>query len=155
MGTLSIENFLPNLKKLRLRNTKLNWKNMYVVGMLPKLEVLILEDNSGVGRKWKPKDGGFHGLKFLCIHDCDLQIWKATNGHFPVLECLVLMNMYHFEKIPSDFADIATLKSIKLYKCSNSTISSAKCIQEEQREYGNNAFTVDILRKDDFPLVEN
>ncbi|XP_019181801.1 PREDICTED: uncharacterized protein LOC109176855 isoform X2 [Ipomoea nil] len=153
MGTWSVEIFLPNLKKLKLFNTKLNWKNMYVVGMLPKLEVLILR-SAGVGRKWKPKDGGFLGLKFLCIESCDLQIWKATGGHFPILECLV-MCMDYFEKIPSGFADIATLKSIKLHECSKSAISSAKCIQEEQREYGNNAFTVDILRKDDFPLVEN
>nr|GLL35559.1 uncharacterized protein LOC109176694 isoform X3 [Ipomoea trifida] len=40
-------------------------ENMYVVEMLPKLEALILEDNAVVGRKWKPKDGGFHGLKKL------------------------------------------------------------------------------------------
>nr|GMD80152.1 putative disease resistance RPP13-like protein 3 [Ipomoea batatas] len=150
MWTLSIENVLPNLKRLKFFNTYLNWESLYIVGMLPKLEVLILAQNATSGKKWKPKDGGFHGLKLLSIYDCDLQSWKATSAHFPVLECLVLMHMSSLKKIPSDFADIATLKSIKLYNCLKSAISSANCIQEEQREYGNTAFTVDILRSDDF-----
>nr|GMD75354.1 late blight resistance protein R1-A-like [Ipomoea batatas] len=149
MGTLSIENVLPNLKTLELLNTYLNWESLYIVGMLPKLEVLILARNAAFGKKWKPKDGGFHGLKLLSIYKCDLQIWKATSGHFPVLECLALMHIPSLKKIPSDFADIATLKSIKLYNCLKSAISSAKCIQEEQREYGNNDFSVDISRYDD------
>nr|GMC53067.1 late blight resistance protein R1-A-like [Ipomoea batatas] len=148
MWTLSIENVLPNLKRLKFFNTYLNWESLYIVGMLPKLEVLILAQNATSGKKWKPKDGGFHGLKLLSIYDCDLQSWKATSAHFPVLECLVLMHMSSLKKIPSDFADIATLKSIKLYNCLKSAISSANCIQEEQREYGNTAFTVDILRLD-------
>ncbi|XP_019181614.1 PREDICTED: late blight resistance protein R1-A-like [Ipomoea nil] len=96
MGTLSIENILPNLKILKLLYTKLNWKDMYVVGMLPKLEDLVLHRVAAVGKKWKPKDGGYHGLKFLTINWCDLQILKATGHHFPVLECLVLLNMYNF-----------------------------------------------------------
>ncbi|XP_019181635.1 PREDICTED: uncharacterized protein LOC109176677 isoform X2 [Ipomoea nil] len=148
VGSLSIENFLPNLKKLKLFGTKLNWKKMYVVGMLPKLEVLFLEDDAGVGRKWKPRDRGFRGLKLLIIGNCDLQIWKATGDHFHVLECLVFIELEGLKKIPSDFAHITTLKSIKLYRCSNSIISSAKCIQEEKLDYGNDAFTVDILRLD-------
>ncbi|XP_031097298.1 putative late blight resistance protein homolog R1A-10 [Ipomoea triloba] len=150
MGTLSVENFLPNLKRLKLLYTTLNWKNMYVVEMLPKLEVLILGEDAAVGGKWKPTDRGFPRLKFLIIQDCDLQIWKVTGDHFPVLECLVLMRLYDLKQIPSDFADITTLKSIKLYECSKSAISSAKCIQKEKLEYGNDAFTVDILRIDDF-----
>nr|GMD82816.1 putative disease resistance RPP13-like protein 3 [Ipomoea batatas] len=148
MGTLSIENVLPNLKTLKLDKTYFNWDSLNIVGMLPKLEVLILKGDATFGKKWKPKDGGFHGLKLLSIYYCDLQIWEATSGHFPVLECLVLMGMSSLKKIPSDFADIATLKSIKLYDCLKSAISSAKCIQEEQREYGNNDFSVDILRLD-------
>nr|GMD78945.1 putative disease resistance RPP13-like protein 3 [Ipomoea batatas] len=149
-GTLSIENVLPNLKILKLLDTYLNWESLYIVGMLPKLEVLILARNATFGKKWKPKDGGFQGLKLLSLYECDLQSWKATSGHFPVLECLVLRHMSSLKKIPSDFADIATLKSIKLHNCLKSVISSAKCIQEEQREYGNNDFSVDILRSDEF-----
>nr|GLL30126.1 uncharacterized protein LOC109176855 isoform X1 [Ipomoea trifida] len=150
MGTLGVENFLPNLKTLKLFNTKLHWKDMFVVGMLSKLEVLSILENAVVGRKWEPKDGGFHQLKFLGISSCDLQCWKVTSGHFPVLECLVLGDMRLLKRIPSGFADIVTLKSIKLYSCLDSTISSAKRIQEEQREYGNNMFAVDILRANDF-----
>nr|GMD76985.1 putative disease resistance RPP13-like protein 3 [Ipomoea batatas] len=132
-GTLNVEDFLPNLKRLKLIATRLNWKNMYIVEMLPKLEVLILGKNAAVGGKWKPTDRGFPGLKFLIIDYCDLHIWKATGDHFPVLE----------------------------------SISSAKCIRKEKLDYGNDAFTVDILWDDDFddmirygskdyfPLVEN
>ncbi|XP_031098061.1 putative late blight resistance protein homolog R1A-4 isoform X2 [Ipomoea triloba] len=146
VGILSLDKFLPNLKKLQLFDTNLRWKDVDLIGTLSKLEELKLRAWSVHGRRWEPRDGGFHGLKFLAMTSCDLQCWEVTSGHFPVLEYLAFMYMGYngVKEIPSDFADIATLKSINLFECSNQFMSSAKRIQEEQREYGNDALVVDM-----------
>ncbi|XP_031098317.1 disease resistance protein RPP13-like [Ipomoea triloba] len=149
---LSLENFLPNLKTLKLVETKLDWKDMDVIGKLPKLEVLKLK-NAVDGPKWESRDGGFRRLKHLLIHESHLRYWEATGDHFPNLECLVLRECYMLEEIPSNFADIATLQLIELSQCSDSSITSAECIRQEQQNYGNDAF---VLRYDRFlPLSLN
>jgi len=140
MRILSLENFLPNLKRLDLSNTNLKWEDMDVVGRLSKLEDLRLWLYAVKDRKWEPKDGGFGRLRFLEIHSSPLQYWEATSNHFPVLEKLVLGDI-KLKEIPSDFVEITTLKSIMLYECSKSLISSAKRIQKEQQEYGNDTFS--------------
>ncbi|XP_019181888.1 PREDICTED: disease resistance protein RPP13-like isoform X2 [Ipomoea nil] len=145
MGMLSLDNFLSNLKKLRFCGTHLKWKDMDVVGELSKLEDLKLDDAVN-DQTWKPKDGGFRRLKFLGIDWSPLRYWEATSNHFPVLENLVLGHVV-LKEIPSGFAEITTLKSIQLYgRCLESLISSAKRIQNEQQEYGNDTFVVDISR---------
>nr|GMD16439.1 putative disease resistance RPP13-like protein 3 [Ipomoea batatas] len=141
MGMINLENFWPNLKDLDLFFTNLKWKDMDVVGKLSKLEKLRLY---GVkDQKWKPKDGGFRRLSFLKISSGPLQYWEATSNHFPVLENLDL-SCTKLKEIPSDFAEITTLKSINLSDCLESLISSATRIQKEQHEYGNDAFAVNI-----------
>nr|GMD60732.1 disease resistance protein RPP13-like isoform X6 [Ipomoea batatas]GME02198.1 disease resistance protein RPP13-like isoform X6 [Ipomoea batatas]GME07687.1 disease resistance protein RPP13-like isoform X6 [Ipomoea batatas] len=45
-------------------------------------------------------------------------------------------------EIPIGFAEISTLKSIKLSECLPSAVKSAKKIQDEQRDYGNNDMVV-------------
>nr|GMD78965.1 putative disease resistance RPP13-like protein 3 [Ipomoea batatas] len=143
-GMLSLENFWPNLKRLYLSNTHLKWRDMDVVGKLSELEDLTLGWNVK-DRKWKPKDGGFRRLKFLYLFQSSLQYWEATSNHFPVLEKLKI-NDTKLKEIPSGFAEITTLKSIKLYYCLESLISSAERIQKEQHEYGNDTFVLDIIR---------
>ncbi|XP_019182189.1 PREDICTED: putative late blight resistance protein homolog R1A-4 isoform X2 [Ipomoea nil] len=143
MGMLSLENFWPNLKVLSFSKTYLKWKDMDVIGKLSKLEDLTLYRCAVKDQKWKPKDGGFRQLKFLKIYGSPLQYWEATSNHFPVLENLVLCDI-DLKEIPSDFVEITTLKSIKLESCLESLISSVKRIQNEQQEYGNDTFVVDI-----------
>nr|GMD17950.1 putative disease resistance RPP13-like protein 3 [Ipomoea batatas] len=126
VGILSLDNFLPNLKKLQLFDTNLRWKDVDLIGTLSKLEELKLRAWSVHGRRWEPRDGGFNGLKFLAMTSCDLQCWEVTSGHFPVLEYLAFMYMGY-----------------------NGFMSSAKRIQEEQREYGNDALVVDIVSQGD------
>nr|GLL45337.1 putative late blight resistance protein homolog R1B-13 [Ipomoea trifida] len=58
--------------------------------------------------------------------------WEPKDGGCPSLK-----------EIPSDFAYITTLKSIKLYGDLDHLKSSAMHIQEEQQEYGNDAFVAD------------
>ncbi|XP_019183021.1 PREDICTED: putative late blight resistance protein homolog R1A-3 [Ipomoea nil] len=146
MEMLSLENFWPNLKELIFSRTNFKWKDMDVVGKLSKLEDLRLDRCAVKNPKWKPKDGGFRRLKFLRIYRSSLRYWEATSNHFPVLENLVL-GFIALKEIPSGFAEITSLKSIKLQGyCIESLISSAKRIQNEQQEYGNDTFVVDILR---------
>ncbi|XP_031097812.1 putative disease resistance RPP13-like protein 3 [Ipomoea triloba] len=146
MGMLSLEKFWPNLKELKLSNTNLKWKDIDVVGKLSKLEDLRLLTCAVKDQIWKPKDGGFRGLKFLMIHWSPLQYWEATSDHFPVLEKLDLGHT-KLKEIPSDFAGITTLKSITLSYCLEySLISSAERIQKEQQDSGNDTFVVDITR---------
>nr|GMD81495.1 putative disease resistance RPP13-like protein 3 [Ipomoea batatas] len=136
MGMLSLENFWPSLKRLDLSNTNLKWEDMDVVGKLSKLEDLRLMRDVVKDQKWKPKDGGFRQLRFLKIYWGPLQYWEATSNHFPVLEKLDL-GLIKLKEIPTDFVGKITLKSIKLYECSKSLISSAKFIQKKQQEeYG-------------------
>ncbi|XP_019183068.1 PREDICTED: putative disease resistance RPP13-like protein 3 [Ipomoea nil] len=148
LGILSLDKFLPNLMKLDLVRTHLEWNDVDLIGTLSKLEVLTLGGGAVDGQKWEPRDGGFRRLKVLAMVGCNLHYWKVTSDHFPVLECLQLHDMGYegLTEIPSSFADKVTLKAIKLIRCSYQLISSAKHIQEEQLEYGNDTLVVNIVR---------
>nr|GMD35651.1 putative late blight resistance protein homolog R1A-10 isoform X1 [Ipomoea batatas]GME03952.1 putative late blight resistance protein homolog R1A-10 isoform X1 [Ipomoea batatas] len=132
-------NFLPNLKKLNLLESNLQWSDLRLICMLPNLEVLKLI-NACKGLKWETYDGGFRRLKRLVIVKANLQYWNAVGDHFPILECLEISHCYSLEEIPPGFGDIATLALIKISYCSNSLMASAKWIQDEQNNnYGNAA----------------
>ncbi|XP_031099775.1 putative disease resistance RPP13-like protein 3 [Ipomoea triloba] len=123
----SVHHNLERIRFLDYRScTEELWKDVDLIGTLSKLEELKLRAWSVHGRRWEPRDGGFHGLKFLAMTSCDLQCWEVTSGHFPVLEYLAFMYMGY-----------------------NGFMSSAKRIQEEQREYGNDALVVDIVSQGD------
>nr|GME05979.1 putative disease resistance RPP13-like protein 3 [Ipomoea batatas] len=138
---MCLENYLPNLKKLKLAKMKLEWKDIDVIGTLPNLEVLKLRD-AVYGPKWEPTSGRFLQLKYLLISGSDLQYWEATADHFPMLERLALNWCYKLEEIPRDFADIATLRLIELLPCSDSIIVCAEHIREVQQDSGNDAFVL-------------
>nr|GMD75261.1 putative disease resistance RPP13-like protein 3 [Ipomoea batatas] len=138
---MCLENYLPNLKKLKLVKMKLEWKDIDVIGTLPNLEVLKLCD-AVYGPKWEPTSGRFLQLKYLLISGSDLQYWEATADHFPMLERLALNWCYKLEEIPRDFADIATLRLIELLPCSDSIIVCAEHIREVQQDSGNDAFVL-------------
>ncbi|KAK4736343.1 hypothetical protein R3W88_000040 [Solanum pinnatisectum] len=139
------ENFPPNLKKLTLCRTYLQWEDMNILSKLPNLEVLKLKDHAFHGHIWKLSDEGEDGflrLKFLLLEDMNLKQWEATSYHFPSLEHLGLTACIDLEKIPFDFADIQTLQLIELHKCKLSVIVSAEQIQEEQQSMGNDDLIV-------------
>ncbi|XP_019164465.1 PREDICTED: putative disease resistance RPP13-like protein 3 [Ipomoea nil] len=133
--------FLPNLKKLKLINTRLPWSDMRLIGMLPNLKVLKLID-ACVGNEWETSEGGFRELKKLVIEGRSLKDWNAVGDDFPMLEHLELTSCLKLREIPIEFADISTLALIQLNRCSHSVLSSANCIQDEQRSYGNEALLV-------------
>lgn len=134
--------FPPNLKKLMFSSTQMPWKDMNVIGMLPNLEMLKLKNKAFIGPHWEPEEGGFCRLKYLLIKDTDLMQWEVNGDYFPILERLSLRYCFKLEELPIGFADITTLQLIELEDCNPSLLTSAKHIQEEQQNYGNDALLV-------------
>nr|GMD25809.1 putative late blight resistance protein homolog R1A-4 [Ipomoea batatas] len=142
--TLRKPSMLPSqLKKLRFNGTNLSERDLKLIGMLPQLEVLKLE-NVFRGEEWKVEKGLFVRLKFLLPEDKTLKQWMASDGSFPCLKHLVLRFCYclekmHFERKPK------YLESIELQWCRPPLIDSAKRIQKQQRDKdGNYTFEIKI-----------
>ncbi|XP_057780805.1 putative late blight resistance protein homolog R1A-4 [Salvia miltiorrhiza] len=135
--------FPVSLKKMSLKNCSLVWNDLTIIGSLPHLEALKL-DNSVKGQKWSPVNGEFLRLRFLSIIDCDLRCWDADSSHFPVLEKLRLEGLKHLEEIPLDTGEIPTLEVISVDGCSESAQISAMKIKEEQESLGNEGLQVEI-----------
>ncbi|XP_022847363.1 probable disease resistance protein RXW24L isoform X2 [Olea europaea var. sylvestris] len=132
--------FPPNIKKLTLVSCKIAWKHMTIVGSMPNLEVLKLLNNGfgSNGRlEWEPTEGEFRKLKFLLLRTNFLEQWRASNANFRSLECLMLRGCFKLKEIPRSIGDIPTLQIIDLDDASPSVVTSAKQIQEEQEEFGN------------------
>ncbi|XP_057763788.1 putative late blight resistance protein homolog R1A-10 isoform X1 [Salvia miltiorrhiza] len=138
-------NFPHSLKKLILRTdpSSFLWGNILdKIGVLPHLQKLSLYDGrfkKGKGKfkigKWETTEGQFRSLKFLSLYGSNLKIWKIESSHFPCLERLHLDGLYNLHEIPSDFAEIATLREIVVEGCSDSAVVSAKRISEEHEDY--------------------
>nr|GME20941.1 putative late blight resistance protein homolog R1A-10 isoform X1 [Ipomoea batatas] len=138
-----VDAFPVHLKKLKLKGTLVPWDAMTVIGMLPNLQVLKLKNGACQGPHWELTEGSFCQLKSLLIYGSGLRHWEATGDNdFPVLEHLILKECYELEEIPSSFGEILTLKLIELCHCYSGLVNSAKQIQEEQRDYGNDELVV-------------
>ncbi|XP_057775446.1 putative late blight resistance protein homolog R1B-8 [Salvia miltiorrhiza] len=125
------------LNKLRLSNFIFEWDDLTMIGSLPTLEVLEVENNWNCST-WSPVDGQFQRLKFLKIEGSNLRCWNADSCHFPILENLLLVDLYELEEIPWGIGEIPTLKLIHLHLCSNSAAISAIKIKDEQLQYQEN-----------------
>ncbi|KAH0707800.1 hypothetical protein KY289_012876 [Solanum tuberosum] len=141
-----VDAFPQNLKKLAFSMTFLRWKDMSIVGQLPKLEALKLEYRACIGEEWEVVEKGFPCLKFLCLEDLNLEYWKASGDHFPCLERLFLEECRFLDSIPRDFADITTLALIDIRRCAESVGSSAKHIQQDIEE--NYAGSIEVHIRD-------
>ncbi|XP_042032510.1 putative late blight resistance protein homolog R1A-10 [Salvia splendens] len=109
------------------------------IGSLPLLEKLVLINGVFQTGKWETIEGQFQNLKFLRLWLCEgLVNWIVSDSsHFPLLQKLTLDYLYELEEIPSEVGEIATLKSISLYWCSEAVVESAKKIVEEHEDlYG-------------------
>ncbi|KAL0421742.1 UNVERIFIED_CONTAM: Disease resistance protein RPP13 [Sesamum latifolium] len=131
--------FLPvSLRKLTLSGLGFPWEHMSIIACLPNLEVLKLRCYAFRGPEWETFEGGFLQLRFLLIEDTDLEYWRADSGHFPRLQRLLIHHCYKLKEIPLGIEDITTLKMIEIVDGSPSLVASAKQIQEEQHNWGNN-----------------
>ncbi|XP_057810289.1 putative late blight resistance protein homolog R1B-23 [Salvia miltiorrhiza] len=131
-------NFPHSLKRLLLRDDTGFWRQdtLDKVGVLPHLQKLTLLYGNFNEGKWETNECQFRSLKFLKLHGCDnLEIWKIESSHFPCLERLHLTDVKKLREIPLDFAEIATLREIFVWSCSDSTVVSAKRISEEHEDY--------------------
>ncbi|XP_055813988.1 putative late blight resistance protein homolog R1A-3 [Solanum dulcamara] len=103
------------------------------IAELPSLEYLKLEYVHSIELKeWCLGDITFHKLKLLKLVQLEISTWDASEESFPLLETLVIKYCEDLEEIPLSFADIPTLKQIKLIYCKNESLkASAVRIKEE------------------------
>ncbi|KAI5678097.1 hypothetical protein M9H77_09047 [Catharanthus roseus] len=126
--------FPPNLKKLTLSDTLLEWENMSVLGMLPNLEVLKLKDHAFKGSRWEPLDGGFRLLRVLQLGRSDLVYWHASAHHFPRLERVVLKHCTSLEEIPHGLGEVSALQNMEIYWPTPAAAASARRIQQQKQQ---------------------
>nr|GME20238.1 putative late blight resistance protein homolog R1A-3 [Ipomoea batatas] len=131
--------FPPNLKKLTLKGTQFSWDDMAIISTLPNLEVLKLRGDAFCGPEWKATGNGFCKLKYLQVHAySSLKHWSVDADHFPVLERIFLNHCYLLMEFPTGFGEINTLQLIELKNCLSLLVTSAKSLQEERRDLGDN-----------------
>ncbi|KAH0777691.1 hypothetical protein KY290_009102 [Solanum tuberosum] len=139
---------LPNLKKLKLRGTRIPWEVVNLLANLPNLQVLEGK-YAFAGAYWKlNEDVVFRKLKYLRLYRCrDLERWELAVGsdNFPMLEKLTLYELPKLEEIPESIGEIMTLKSIRIVDCSSGVNTSARKIQEEQESLGNYELQLEIV----------
>lgn len=142
------KSFVLNIKELSLIGGYLSWDEMNGLAMLPNLEVLKAKHNAFQGQEWKMDDGEFPQLKLLLLESLDFVFWKANKDHFPNLECLVIRDCGELLMIPLDFGELSSLQLIEMDFCNFSTFGSARLIQMEQLNMGNEKFTLRTGRVD-------
>ncbi|KAG5576066.1 hypothetical protein H5410_056200, partial [Solanum commersonii] len=138
-----------NLKKLVLRGTRIENMVPFIAG-LSSLEYLQLWNSDYFeSEEWCLGDITFYKLKFLNLTHLRISRWDASEESFPLLETLVIKECYNVEEIPLIFADIPTLKQIKLIRCKNKSLEAlALRIKEDVEENeGNNRIDLIIKQK--------
>ncbi|KAL0318633.1 UNVERIFIED_CONTAM: putative late blight resistance proteinR1B-16 [Sesamum angustifolium] len=123
--------FPPNLKRLTLSHTCLDWSNMSILELLENLEVLKLKDKAFMGACWEVA-GRFRRLQFLHIGRTDLVTWVASGYQFPRLRRLELHNCDELIEIPIGLADTPTLLALDMCYA-ELAVASAKKIQEAKQ----------------------
>uniref|UniRef100_A0A3Q7ICE6 NB-ARC domain-containing protein n=1 Tax=Solanum lycopersicum TaxID=4081 RepID=A0A3Q7ICE6_SOLLC len=126
--------FPPNLKKLTLSDTFLDWSHISTLGMLPNLEVLKLKDYAFKGTQWEPLDGGFRLLRVLHIGRTNLEHWNASGHHFPRLQQVFLKHCSSLNEIPFGLVEVSSLQNIELFWPTPAAAASARIIQQEKQE---------------------
>ncbi|KAH0642663.1 hypothetical protein KY289_033637 [Solanum tuberosum] len=137
---ISIRSFPTSLKRLTLAGWHyFPWKDISTLVMLPNLEELKLKNRAANGYVWRLNDEHkFQSLEFLLFCDINLEHWEASSDNFPNLKRLVLKECKKLKEIPIDFGEICSLESIELHNCSTLAEESARKIEQEQEDMGNN-----------------
>ncbi|KAH0638210.1 hypothetical protein KY285_037905 [Solanum tuberosum] len=103
-----------NLNKLVLKGIHIE-SAISFIAELPSLEYLQLLDVCfPQSEEWCLGDITFHKLKLLKLVQLNISKWDASEESFPLLETLVIKKCDDLEEIPLSFADIPSLKQIKL-----------------------------------------
>ncbi|KAF3638116.1 putative late blight resistance protein -like protein R1A-10-like [Capsicum annuum] len=138
--SIKVSFFPASLKRLTLAGWfGFPWEDISTLVKLPNLEELKLKDRVAAGDVWRLRDDDiFESLKFLLFRKVLLANWVASSDNFPSLKRLVLKKCNKLKEIPIDFAEICTLESIELHNCSTSAEDSARKIEQEREDMGNN-----------------
>ncbi|KAM3324796.1 hypothetical protein P3S67_005948 [Capsicum chacoense] len=138
--------FPASLKRLTFAGRfRFPWEDISTLVKLPNLEELKLKDRAAIGCVWTLRDEDiFKTLKLLLFREVLLANWVASSDNFPSLKHLVLKKCDNLMEIPIDFGEICTLESIELHNCSNAAEDSARKIEQEQEDMGNNCLKVYI-----------
>nr|XP_016497200.1 PREDICTED: putative late blight resistance protein homolog R1B-16 [Nicotiana tabacum] len=126
--------FPSNLKELSIHSIALTEKVVSNTARLRNLEKLKLRrirfKDEEIGC-WDVGDYKFPALKYLNLKFVYVTEWRSSEASFPVLEKLVIRRCEYLQEIPSSFADIQTLKLIRLTGCMQSVEDSALNIKKE------------------------
>ncbi|XP_042039552.1 putative late blight resistance protein homolog R1A-10 [Salvia splendens] len=130
--------FPATITEISLSGCGLSWDNMKAIATLPKLESLKLRWYAFHGTEWKQEGDGkvFPSLRFLLLEDLNIQLWKASSGHFPWLTNLVIRHCYRLREIPAVFGNIPALKKIELVDCNAFALESAQKIKMDRQSRG-------------------
>ncbi|KAH0634504.1 hypothetical protein KY284_037290 [Solanum tuberosum] len=113
---------------------------------LPSLEYLQLQAMYfPPSEEWCLGDITFHKLKLLKLTYLEISRWDASEESFPLLETLVIKHCTKLEEIPLSFADIPTLKQIKLIRCKNLEASAVRIKKDVEENEGNDR--IDLIIK--------
>ncbi|KAJ8574227.1 hypothetical protein K7X08_026032 [Anisodus acutangulus] len=136
-----------NLNKLVLTWTHIESTISYIAG-LPNLGYLQLEDPNFIeSKEWCLGDTMFHKLKLLKLVELGISRWDASDKSFPQLETLVIKKCKKLEEIPLSFADIPTLKQIKLIRCKKESLEASAVKIKEEVEDIEGCDRIDIIIK--------
>ncbi|XP_075500182.1 toMV susceptible protein tm-2-like [Primulina tabacum] len=153
---------LPNLETIIACVSNLAWSHLlpvpYEIWGMPKLGHLIMgrrhfrlsyPSNIGISEESDLRtldtvvDFRFTGeVLQILVNLRKLKVLFAEKEHFPSLESLILWEVYSIDEIPCGIGEIDSLQLIELFNSKDSLINSAKRIQEQQHENGNDAFQV-------------
>ncbi|KAJ8553091.1 hypothetical protein K7X08_020484 [Anisodus acutangulus] len=123
-----------NLKKLKLEGPHIVSAAPLIAG-LPCLEYLKLQDWGTKSDEWCLRDIKFNELKFLKLVSLGISRLDDPEESFPKLETLVIRMCHKLEEITPSFADIGTLKQIKLIGRRTKTLEpSAVKLKEDIEE---------------------
>ncbi|XP_057771564.1 putative late blight resistance protein homolog R1A-10 [Salvia miltiorrhiza] len=146
---LHLPKFPSTLRELKLWNCVITSAGTTALCALPNLEVLKIEfctfksnetEEEEEEEEWEIAEGDeFSSLHFLQLRQCNRLVrWRADEANFPRLRHLFIQWCPSLEEIPAGIGEIPTLQLIHLDDCNDSTVASAKQIQEEQQsEYEN------------------
>ncbi|XP_042007130.1 putative late blight resistance protein homolog R1A-10 [Salvia splendens] len=144
--------FPPNLKRLTLMKTSLDWQHMATLAMIRKLEVLKLKDNAFVGLSWNASDYKFPNLQLLVIANTDLVLWDASPDSFPDLRVVVLESCESLIEIPHCVG--THLEKLAIKRLRKSAVVSAREIRNEKEGKLQGKFAVPFVFEQ-CPVCEN
>ncbi|KAL1554203.1 hypothetical protein AAHA92_14788 [Salvia divinorum] len=124
--------FPPNLKRLTLSNTFLDWEHASTLAEIKRLEVLKLKNNAFIGTIWNAAASVFKNLQLLLIIEANIVKWVVSANSFPYLSCLVLKNCDKLEHIPIELGK--SLELLDIERVLGSAVASAKEMEKVKKD---------------------